>query len=420
MSLLNKVTSIEGVCSAIKLQESDLGNEILPYLRKNMINRKPKLRFIIILCTAAWLVCIAAFCGEASVSSCAPSEQGAHPTDKKNSAQAAEAVHHSRDKVPQGSIVHNGGFEKTNTGGEWFVEDGYLKTPPGGMKESHFSFGDERWQDYEFSLLACATKGDCELLIGTGGGDNKGYMLVLGADGNYSHKLVRFVNNSSTGKENVTVMKSIEGYINHGRSHRVRIRCEGNRLQSWLDDKPLFAITDEDKTIRGRVSIGTRNGQAQFRNFKVSTLEGKMLFDGLPTRAQDWQAVGRGKVILDDKVSLNRKHSVKLVSNLGRTGIEQGQLGLSKGLWRCTLWIRGEASSELAVCLKDGGEILAEKTLPVLSSDWRGLPIDFNVDESVNDATLQIAAGGKAAVWIDKVEFTPDPRHTSGQVAKRH
>lgn len=384
-----------------------------------MIKRKPKVRFLIISVAAVWLVWIVAICGERSVSLAADSDLSTHRIDKKSSAKTPEHTHGSYGQAASGSIVYNSSFEKTNTCGEWLVEDGYLKTPSREMNESHFSFGDEEWRDYEFSLQACTTKGMCELLIGIDCGNNKSYMLVLGADDNYTHKLVRVVKDASTRKQDVRVIKTIVGYINPGRNHRVRIRCQGKRLQSWLDDRPLFAFTDDDP-MSGLVSVGTRNGQARFRNIKVSTLDGKMLFQGLPTRAQEWQAVGRGKVALDDKRPLNRKHSVKVVSNVGHTGIEQGHLALSKGLWRCTLWIRGDASAGLVVCLKEAGETLVEKKLPVSSSDWRGVPIDFNVDKSVKDATLQIAAHGKATVWIDQVEFMPGSSYTSDRLAKRH
>lgn len=385
-----------------------------------MIKRNSQLRVLIIRCAAAWLFFLAAFGGESSLSSCTFSGRDVDVIGRKDPTQDTEGAYYSRHKKSRDDIVYNSSFERTNTCDEWVVEDGYLKSPLGEMSESYFSFGEDEWQDYEFSLQACTTKGDCELLIGISCGNNKNYMLILGADDNYTHKLVRVVNNSRTGERESTVIESITGYINPGRGHRIRIRCKGNQLQSWLDKTALFTFTDEDNTMKGRVSIGTRNGQARFRNMKVSALDGNLLFHGLPTRAQDWQAVGRGKVTLDDERPLNRQHSVKLVSNIGDTGIKQDHLVLSKGLWRCTLWMRGETSADAVVCLKEGGKTLLEKNVPVPGSDWRGVLVDFKVDKPVKDAALQIAAHGKGIVWIDQVEFMAEPLPTSGNLAKRH
>ena len=149
----------------------------------------------------------------------------------------------------------------------------------------------------------------------------------------------------------------------------------------------------------------------------VTGLDEQALFRGVPTQTGYWLAVGKGKVTLDKNRALDHKWSVKIVSDGAATGIEQECRSLSEGLWRGTLWVRGEASEGLSVCLRDGAEVLAEKKLSVPSSEWSGLPFDLSLEKTVKKAKLQILANGKAAVWVDQVRIVSDSAGESGYLA---
>ena len=254
-----------------------------------------------------------------------------------------------------------------------FVEDGYLKTGLCDANGSHFTFGKRDWDGYEFRVQACTASGGGELMLGVRCGRKASYRLVLGAGGNRRHELLRVANYGTHRKESTTVMESASGYVDHGRCHRIRIRCEGERLGVWLDDRLLFDVVDNGGPSKGRVSLGVRGGRAQFRNLRINDLDGKALFRGLPTQCGHWLAVGGGQVTLDDKGALDRERSIKIVSDNAATGIEQECRSVGEGLWRGTLWVRGEAAEGVSVRLRDANGILMEKKLAVSSSDWRGL-----------------------------------------------
>lgn len=358
--------------------------------------------------TIVWIGGIVAVGLATGVSFGAVADDNGYRAEKNRFGLPAEHMHDYFHGGPGADIVWNSSFEEVLSIDQWSVERGYLKTPPCDAKGSFLAFGDWTWSDYEFSAQACTTKGDCELLLSVRCGLRESYRLILGADGNRQHKLLRVASDWMMRKRDMTLIDSANGYIDHGRCHRIRIRCEGKRLQVWLDESLLFDVVDNSGPSKGRVSLGARNGQAQFRNLRITGLDGKALFQGLPTQTGHWLAVGTGKVTLDKEHALNRKRSVKIVSDFGETGIEQDCSFVSEGLWRGTLWVRGEASEGLTVYLRDGDEVLAEKKLPVPSSDWRGLAFDFTLAKAVKNAKLQILAGGKATVWIDQVQIVSD------------
>ena len=336
-----------------------------------MNKRTPRAGSIGIARAGFWLAAVATIYGAGTTSFGTHGGHRIHRIDMTTSEPHLEHKHHTCNGRAPGDLIRNSSFEQTCTEDDWFIENGYLKTAPQGTRPSHFTFGEEGWRDYEVSFQACATKGQGELLIGVRCDSGNSYRLVLGADGNSRHELLRVVNSRRMRREEVTVVQAIKGYIDHGRCHSVRIRCEGKRLQAWLDTRILFDVTDNDGLRSGRVSVGARNGQAQFRNFKVTTLNGGTLFRGLPTPARRWLAVGPGNITLDNGKPLNRNRSIKIVSHGGQTGVEQDCPGLGEGPFRCTLWVRGEASEGLLIRLQDGGETLAKRTLSVPDLDWR-------------------------------------------------
>ena len=94
-----------------------------------------------------------------------------------------------------------------------------------------------------------------------------------------------------------------DGRIEANRWYRIRARCQGRRIQAWLDDDLVIDYTDDGKgPSRGRAGVGTWITQAQFRNFKVTSLDGKTLYDGLPSipdagqdAAPGWRSIGLAK-----------------------------------------------------------------------------------------------------------------------------
>ncbi len=121
-----------------------------------------------------------------------------------------------------------------------------------------------------------------------------------------------------------------DGQIETGRWYRVRARCEGPRVQVWLDDQLVIDYTDDGKgPIRGRAGVGTWQTQAQFRNFKVTSLDGKTLHEGLPPLpeaepgiAPAWRPFGSAKVTAATDKPLNGSQcrQIESVGGIRRAG----------------------------------------------------------------------------------------------------
>ena len=98
-------------------------------------------------------------------------------------------------------------------------------------------------------------------------------------------------------------VQACSGSIDTDRWYTIRVRCEGPHIQVWLDGEPVIDFTDSPGHLAGKVGIGTWSTKARFRNLKVTSLTGDVLFEGLPhalgqeSIAQHWEKVGSGKCL---------------------------------------------------------------------------------------------------------------------------
>lgn len=67
-----------------------------------------------------------------------------------------------------------------------------------------------------------------------------------------------------------------------GEWHTFRVRCEGSRVQVWLDDSAIVDFTDDSDNARatGKIGLQMNGGRIAFRNVFVKTLGQSELFDG--------------------------------------------------------------------------------------------------------------------------------------------
>ena len=144
----------------------------------------------------------------------------------------------------------------------------------------HF-FGDQGWRDYEFRLQARKEEGDEGFLVFFRARGHRLYWLNLGGWGNTRHAIQKDGGNILDGLE-ITGEQLIE----EDRWYDIRVRCEGNRFQCWLDDELLFDFTDPEVLQVGQVGLGAWQTRAHFRNLEVRQLDDDaVLFSGLPNLA---------------------------------------------------------------------------------------------------------------------------------------
>ena len=163
--------------------------------------------------------------------------------------------------------------------GSWRTAGGVL-AQIGTMSEAACTFGSPAWTDCEFSLEARKDGGSEGFLILFRAQDPQNlYGFNFGSLNNRKFGLER-----RAGGAKRLLGPLQPGVIEPGRWYAIRVRCEGRRLQVWLDGKPVCDFEDASAEAHagGRVGVGTWNTTASFRNLSVRSLQGAVLFSGLP------------------------------------------------------------------------------------------------------------------------------------------
>ncbi|MHB8951984.1 MAG: family 16 glycoside hydrolase [Pirellulaceae bacterium] len=344
-------------------------------------------------------------------------DQVVNPIDEKVYGHFLEHIYHSVNGGLWGDLVWNRTFEQNSLGG-WTVADGCIVQQSLGA-DQRFTFGSPDWTDYEFTLEAQKTGGaEGFLILFRCLGKDDFYWCNLGGWGNTAHQLER----GRTGEGRWRgVGPRIRGSIDADRWYKIRVRCEASHIQVWLDGQPVIDFTDSPGHLAGKVGIGTWSTQVRFRNLKVTSLTGDVLFEGLPDAlgqesiAQHWDKVGSGKFYVTSDDAANSKCSQRVVGTTGETGIAQGPLAVHHGeTYVGSLFARGTAPEGLVVRLTDGSTTLSSQVLPPLGETWQEYPVSLPVSAASEVATLQIVLPGQGDVLIDQVSLMPQSWREAG------
>ena len=319
-----------------------------------------------------------------------------------------EHIYHSCNGGLWGDLVWNRSFEEAAM--HWSASDGIVEQASTDA-DRRLTFGDPKWTDYEFTLEARKADGaEGFLVLFRVSGKDEFYWMNLGGWGNTHHGVERGVKGE---KRHKGLKGCGEGSIETGRWYRLRARCEGRHFQFWLDDRQILDFTDDDARahLAGMVGIGTWQTHAQFRNLRVTTLDGKKLFEGLPPNlqpavpARHWQSFGSGKVVAERSQPFNGKVCMHLVATDGAAGLRQTNFCLRAGETYCgSLWACGHG--DVVVNLGD-----AEQKLPPLTAEWKEYPLSFAPKSG--DA-MQIIARAGADVCVDQVSLMPNSWRVGG------
>jgi hypothetical protein len=89
-----------------------------------------------------------------------------------------------------------------------------------------------------------------------------------------------------------------------GAWHNYLVRCEGPRIQVWLDGKSIVDFTDQSAGLRlsGRLGLQYREGRVAFRNVCIRPLGLRPLFNGTDTTG--WRTVPDSKAGFDVREGL--------------------------------------------------------------------------------------------------------------------
>jgi alpha-N-arabinofuranosidase len=341
-----------------------------------------------------------------------------HTIDPNVYGHFLEHIYHSCNGGLWGDTIWNRSFEELAAGGSWRIA-GHELVQSSLADNVRLVFGDPAWTDYEFTLQAQKTDGQEGFLVLFRANGDDFYWANLGGWNNQRHGLER--GRSGQGRWR-GVGQHPRGSIQAGRWYNVRVRCEGPHIQVWLGDQRVLDFTDNVQGHRrGAVGVGTWITKARYRNLKVTSLDGKTLFAGLPQvpaasgQARHWAPYGPGRSEACESGALNGDFCQHVAGTQGETGVAQHALCLRAGdTCRGSLWARGNPSATLVVRVLDGKTSLVEKRLPTLSPEWKEYPLEFRLAKTVEDATLQIGLRGLGEAWIDQVSLTPDSCRAAG------
>jgi alpha-N-arabinofuranosidase len=192
--------------------------------------------------------------------------------DERIYGQFLEHIYHSVNGGLWGEVVWNRSFEE-NCSREWnkrfdeipnneawTAKNGFLESPVISETDPRFTIGDGAFRDYDFTVEGCKTSGENGFSVGVRSGSfRRGYLVVLGADGNKMHELQRYTFDKPAFKQVIEVLQSVPGKVETGQWYKIRVRCEGNNIQVWLDGQPLFEINDNIGQQFGQACVATTN-----------------------------------------------------------------------------------------------------------------------------------------------------------------
>ncbi len=345
--------------------------------------------------------------------------------DEKVYGHFLEHIYHSCNGGLWGELIWDRSFEGGGAGMAWSCRNDCI-VQEGTAADVRLVFGSPQWTDYEFTVEARKTGGDEGFLVLLRAlNKQEFYWANLGGWQNVGHALERGIKG---GGRWGAVTRRKDGQIEADRWYKIRARCEGPRIQVWLDEDLVVDYTDDGKgPVRGRAGVGTWSTQAQFRNFKVTSLDGKSLHEGLPPlpeaetgAAPSWRPfveLGReefgDKVITSTENPLNGAQCKRILSTGGYDGVAQGPIRIRAGeVYRGSLWARGIVHG-LIVELVDGDKTLAEQRV-FPREEWREFPIELKPAASSDTATLKIGTSCAGDVWIDQVSLMPESWRKAG------
>jgi alpha-L-arabinofuranosidase len=338
--------------------------------------------------------------------------------DKKVYGHFLEHIFHSVNGGLWGEMVWNRSFEESHS--NWSLHKNGSIEQSGLAENVRLVFGDPTWKDYDLTLEASKTDGEEGFLIlFRVAGKDDFYWLNFGGWGNTRSQLEK--SESGQGRWS-SIGPSVPKKVANTIPYRIRVRCEGPRIQVWFNYERIIDFTDKEHPhLSGRVGIGTWKTKAKFRDIRVTSLDGSVLFSGNPKIpgasyvAKSWKTWGDGRVTRISDNPLNSKYCLQVDSEADGAGVVQTPFFIKKNeIYHGSLWVRGNAPGGLFVRFKDGDKTIGDANYPTPGGQWRELKYQIRFPVDVRDAAMQIGVRGKGTVWIDQVSLMPASASKAG------
>ncbi|MGO9466281.1 MAG: protein kinase domain-containing protein [Isosphaeraceae bacterium] len=168
--------------------------------------------------------------------------------------------------------------------GQWQVENNELVQKDLTRWYNSILFGDDQWTDYDFSVDAMRIGGGNSFsLVFRAGNRSDFYKYVIGGEGNTRSSVVA----DEGGQTRSLKILDFRFGIQDNRWYTARVHVRSNHIACFLydagsgKDTRLFDVHD-DRFPRGRVGLETFISGFRFKDIKVTSPDGKVLWQGLP------------------------------------------------------------------------------------------------------------------------------------------
>lgn len=364
------------------------------------------------------LWCLGVFCsgfcvghatGEAEVR--VNSEKVVNRIDGKLYGLLLEHLYHSVSNGVWGENVWNRSFEELHAHGKREVNDkGEVTLDALGQPLADFRIF--RGRDYELTLEVKRLEGEGCVLVGVRD-QNRERMLTnrlycyLGAEDNTVHEL-----ELSTGwvwhtpVVTTRISDVVSGSLVTGQWVKVRVRCDGERMEAYVDGKKIFDRMVENCPRDGAITLGGKDCRVAFRRIRVSSLDGKSQMPCDLGPARHWALVGSGSVEAVYEDVLNQDVALCLHASRGQVGLEQPEnycIRRNDALVG-SVFLKGTVGNA-CVQLLEGGRVLCEQKISGIGSAWKEFPLELSSSQDVARATLRIQTTGPGDLYLDQVSL---------------
>ena len=176
--------------------------------------------------------------------------------------------------------------------------------------------------------------------------------------------------------------------------HKLRIASRGSKVTVYWDSQQVLTYDGLERADRNFVTFWVNYTEAIYRNIRLTTADGKTLFEGtpgdvkIPAVAQQWTAFGEGgkyRLVKDDAV--NMRYSQEITAGKTEAGIFQGPLDVDGENFVGSIYAKGKG--ELIVGLRSTkGNIIARQSFKV-SKDWK--KYEFTLIPQMIEGKLRIS-----------------------------
>ena len=346
-----------------------------------------------------------------------------HRIDEKIYGHFLEHIYNSANGGLWGDLVWNRSFEDANVG-QW-KKEGDAIVQNGLDVDQRLTFGDSGWTDFEYTVEAKKTSGrEGFLILFRVKNDKEFYWVNLGGWQNERHGIER--RNADQSRQG-GIGRHPNGSIETGKWYKIRVRCEGTKIEVFLDDEKILEVDDPDGPKHGQCGIGTWSTQAEFRNIEVKSLDGKTLYSELPEAfnieqvGKRWETFGNVTAYLDSKEPLNGNLHQRLLIFDGGGGIQQSGFCLKKDeIYDVSFWVKHDPLTQVEMSPDTLIYGFKNNTTPIGSTthlsgpssrSWQIITSQTRFASDVDDATLYFEfrnpAGEISSICIDQISVMP-------------